>query len=102
VRPTTDLYATFDPFAHGNSPVADAAELTTRVLAGEDSVGVAELHAATGWPLRRFNPAIALVIAQVDSRRVSSEMGCDYPSRWSFLMAKDRVALKRFAARLQQ
>lgn len=102
VRPTTDLYVTFDPLAYGHNPASDAAELTTRVLAGEDSVGVAELYAATDWPLRRFNPAVALVIAQVDSRRVSGEMSGDYPCRWFHLMAGDRVALKRFAARLKQ
>lgn len=55
IRPLPDLFVTFDPLAHGHNPVDDAAELSARVLEGNDSVAVADLHEATGWPLRRFN-----------------------------------------------
>lgn len=101
IRPTLDLYATFDPIAVGSNPVADALALTKMVLAGEASVNVADLHAKTGWTLRRFNPAIGLVIAQVDDRRVSKTIDNTYPARSFHLLPEDRVALKRFAAQLE-
>lgn len=100
IRPTVDLYATFDPIAVGFDPVADAVTLTERVLAGDDSVGVPELCASTGWPHRRFNPALALVVANVGDGRVSRTNDGEFPTRSFFLLAEDRVALKRFATKL--
>jgi hypothetical protein len=102
MRPMMDLYATFDPIAFGHDPTADAAELAKKVLDLDESVDVGALHQGTGWERRRFNPAITLVIAQVDGRRVSGELNSDYPSRWFGLMAEDRVSLKRFIARMGQ
>lgn len=102
IRATPDLYAIFDALAHGHDPVADAANLVERVLTGGDSVSVPDLHKETGWPLRRFNPAVSLVIGQVDSRRVSGATDGQYPTHWFSLVAEDRVALKRFIGRLKQ
>jgi hypothetical protein len=99
VRPTIDLYASLDRQAVGSDPLTDAAELTKVILGGADQIASAELHASTGWSLRRFNPALALVLAQVDSRRVSAEICSDYPSRHFFLMPIDRAELKRFLKR---
>jgi hypothetical protein len=96
LRPTLDLYATFDPVAIGSEPLADAQTLAARVLAGGDSVKVAELHVQTGWPQRRFNPAVGLVIAQVDERRVSKTGDSMYPTSFFHLQAADRVSLQRF------
>lgn len=99
IRPTIDLFVNFDQPAIGSDPLADAATLTERVLAGEDTVDVPALHAASGLSLRRFNAAISLVIAEVDDRRVSQEISSEYPSRWFMLMPSDRVGLKRFLKR---
>lgn len=99
---TLDLFATFDPIAKIGDPVADSLRLVETVLQGEDSVNVAELHKQTGWPARQFNPAVGLVIAQVDERRVSREIQNQYPSRYFILSADDRVALKRYAANLSR
>ncbi|MVT55797.1 hypothetical protein GPL17_35970 [Bradyrhizobium yuanmingense] len=102
VRPQVELFAMFDPLAHGHDPVADAAELAHKALEENEAVDVGELHAATGWPLRRFNPAIAIVISHVGEGRVSGETYSEYPSRHFHLIAQDRVALKQFIARLKQ
>jgi len=95
LRPTLELYVTFDPIVTGNRPWADAHELTATVLAGGDNVQVADLHAQTGWPQRRFNPAIGLVIAQVDERRVSKTGDSTYPTRCFHLALADRISLQR-------
>jgi hypothetical protein len=98
---TPDIFATFDPIAGLGDPVADSLGLTERVLAGEDSVDVPALHQQTGWPIRRFNPAAALIVAQVDERRVRQVQQNEYPTLGFHLMAEDRVALKRYAANLR-
>jgi hypothetical protein len=102
MRATLDLFATFDPIAKIGGPVADSLALVGIVLQGEDSVSVPGLHDQTGWPIRRFNPAIGLVIAQIDERHVSREVQNQYPSRYFILSADDRVALKRYAANLSR
>lgn len=101
-RPTPDLFVTFDPIVLKSDPVADAAELIELVLAGPDSVSVPGLHTKTGWELRRFNPALSLILDRVDERRVSQSRDNHYPSSFFALMAEDRVALKRFAADLRE
>lgn len=102
---TADLFATFDPVACGTDPYADARELIARILAtvegGEESIDPAKLHEGLGWELRRFNPALAIVIAHVDSRRVSDEYGGDYVARYFFLLPEDEIALERLAERLK-
>jgi hypothetical protein len=101
VRPTLDLYAAFDLIVIGSNPVDDALVLTTMVLLGPDGVRVQELHTRTGWPLRRFNPAVGLVIAQIDEGRVSKAITPEYPTLHFQLAAADRVALRRYAEQLK-
>lgn len=101
---TADLFATFDPVACGTDPYADAGELIAQILAivegGEESIDPAKLHEGLGWELRRFNPALAIIIPHVDSRRVSDEYGSEYVSRYFFLLPEDEIALERLAERL--
>lgn len=96
---TLDLYAVFDPIVRGTSPMDDAGALAVMVLEIGESISVPDLHAQSTWPLRQFNPALGILISQIDERRVSKMMGSEYPTRSFHLMADDRVALKRFAAR---
>ena len=98
MRATLDIFATYDPIAGLGDPVADSLTLIEQVLGGKDSVNVRDLRKQTGWPIRRFNPAAGLVIARVDERRVGQESQNEYPARHFFLMAEDRVAVKRYAA----
>ncbi len=97
MRATLDIFATYDPIAGLGDPVADSLTLIEQVLGGKDSVNVRDLRKQTGWPIRRFNPAAGLVIARVDERRVGQSQN-EYPARHFFLMAEDRVAVKRYAA----
>ena len=96
IRPELDLYVSFDPVAGIGDPMSDARELIAQILAGEDAVNVAQLHAQTGWSLRRFNPAIGLVTSQIDPQRLSRTIDQQYATRFFHLMPEDRVALKRF------
>lgn len=100
-RPGNDLYVTFDPIALGHEPMDDALLITEKVLAGDDSVNVAQLHSELDWPRRRFNPAVAIVVSQIDDRRISKTLSGEYPTRSFHLLAEDRVALKRFIKRIK-
>ena len=60
------------------------------------------LHEATGWPLRRFNPAFAYMLSQIDDRRVLKGGTDEYAAGGFFLVDSDRVDLHRFAARLRR
>jgi hypothetical protein len=105
--PTTDLYAVFDPVACGTDPHLDACDLIRRILVKANAVndvsyGVSspELLSDTGWDHRRLNPALALVIAQVDSHRVSKSMDGEFAARSFHIMAEDELALERFLKRV--
>ena len=65
-----DLFLTFDPDRIGSYPVADALQLIPHVLRKE-SADVPALHAESGMSLRRFNPAIGLIISEIGEGRVS-------------------------------
>ena len=99
-RPSNDLYVTFDPIASGTDPMADAVVLAGRALEEDDGVNVRALHTASEWSLRRFNPALAVVVSQIDDRRVSKTMSGEYQTTWFGLLPEDRIALKRFIQRM--
>lgn len=96
-----DLFLTFDPHCLGHDPAADARTLIPLILS-KDSVSLPELHAESGFSLRRFNPAIGLVIAEVGEGRVSRSWLEGYPTPYFFLVDEDRVAIKRLARRLAE
>lgn len=75
--------------------------LVDAVLAKKGTVGVEELHKETGWPLRRFNPAFAYLISQIEERRVLKGGTNEYPARGFYLNDQDRVELHRFASRMR-
>jgi hypothetical protein len=101
IRVAAELFITFDPHAVKTDPASDVVAIVDLALAKNNTVGVEELHAATGWSLRRFNPAFAYMISQIDERRVLAGGTNDYPARGFFLTDEDRVDLKRFADRLR-
>lgn len=105
--PTVDLYAVFDPVTYGTDPHADACDLIRRILEaakteGGVSYGVSatSLLEQTGWTHRRLNPALSLVVAQIDRGRVSQELSGEFAARSFHVMAPDELALERFLKRV--
>lgn len=103
---TPDVFAIFDPVAHGTDPHTDACQIIRGLLAEASeksmtsySVSAQELLEETGWTHRRFNPALSLVIANVDSRRVSRTMSNEFAARSFNVIAEDEVMLERFLKR---
>ena len=102
MRSTVELFLSFDPHAVGSNPAEDVVTLVDLALAATDNVGPEELRNATGWPIRRFNPAFAYMLSQIDDRRVLKGGTDDYAARGFCLLDSDRVDLRRFAARLRR
>jgi hypothetical protein len=102
MRTTVDLYITFDPHAVKTDPALDVVTLADMALTKANTVAADELHKETAWPLRRFNPAFAYMISQLDGRRVLKGGTNEYAARGFYLIDSDRVDLHRFAARLRR
>lgn len=62
-----------------------------------ESVGAHDLHGHTDWTLRRFNPALHILLSYVDSQGVRSGEDDEYQTHFFHLGLADRVAIKRFA-----
>lgn len=97
MQPTVDLFASFDRYAIGHDPFDDSLELMEKIVADtDDQTASADLHKATGWTIRRFNPALALVLPRINDGWTSQELSSEYPARSFLLRPTDRVAFKRF------
>lgn len=101
---TTDLFIAFDPHTEKSNPEVDVVTLVDYALStsGTRVVGPEELLKQSGWLLRRFNPAYAYMISQIDDGRVLKGGSDDHPARGFLLTDGDRVTLHRFAARLRR
>ncbi len=99
-----DLFIAFDPHTGKSNPEVDVVALVDLALgkSGTGTIGAEELHEASGWPLRRFNPPFAYMVSQIDDRRVLQGGTDDYPARGFLMIDSDLVALHRFAARLRR
>ncbi|TIQ37177.1 MAG: hypothetical protein E5X48_07390 [Mesorhizobium sp.] len=95
-----DLFLTFDPICIESDPVADALQLIPLVI-DKETVDVPALHAESAMPLRRFNPAVGMIISEVGEGRVSGAWVEHYPTPYFFIADSDRVAIKRLARRLK-
>jgi hypothetical protein len=102
IHTTAEFFLTVDPIVLQTNPIADTIGLAEFVLDGRENITLADLHAESGLDLRRFNPAISTIVAEVHQGRVSQSMGeFTYPTRYFFLAAEDRVAIKRLVRQLQ-
>ncbi len=101
---TESLFIEFDPHTGKSDPEVDVVELVDLALtkSGTGTVGAEELHRVTEWPLRRFNPAFAYMVSQIEDQRVLKGGSDDYPTRGFLMSDSDRVALRRFASRLRR
>ena len=101
-EPTLDLFALFEPRAGMGDPTQDAVTLAEEVLKGDGSVTTEALHAQIGWPLRRFNMALGLLLGHVHLANVSDELLSGYPTRSFHVLPSERFHLRRFVERTKR
>jgi hypothetical protein len=97
---TMEFFIAFDPHAVKSDPASDVVTVIELVLSEKKITSAEELHSATGWPLRHFNPAFAYMISLIDDKRILRGGVSDYPARGFLLVDEDKVELKRFVTRL--
>jgi hypothetical protein len=99
LRLTQKFYVQIDyqVMGWGSSTEADARALAKLLLEDEAREWTPTLHAASGWDLRRFNPAFQALLRHIPEQRVSQEVQPDYPARSLSLIPEDWAVLRKFA-----
>lgn len=93
-------YEVLDPPIMGWNPAEDArriAELATQPER-HDSVMATELETKLGWPRRRFNPALRIVLGFIHPGRIDDTIQPLFPACGFFTTNAERSQLRRFAA----
>ena len=96
IIPEYDLFWKLDPLIAETDPIADAVELAQMILQNDKLWGAAELHKEAGWSKRRFNPALARLVPEVEPGRVRRFHQPDYVVGGFVIDSEDRYRLKRF------
>ena len=93
-----DAYPAFDPGVMGWDPKEDARTLAREALATRDTVSVPALDEKLGWPRRRLNPALRIVVGFVGEGRVSRSIQPDYVTRHFAPNNAERATLRAFSS----
>lgn len=93
-------YEALDLPIMGWDTAVDAREIAAWALGAGAAVDVAAMDAAFGWSRRRLNPALGMVLREIDPTNVSREIQPDYVTAYFVLDNADRARLRRFASRL--
>lgn len=96
IRPTTELFNATDPGLFGTVPIDDAVELARMLIRDETLGHVPKLEKATGWPRRRFNPALALLKPLFDPGKIRRVIQNDYPTLGMIIDSQARIRLRSF------
>lgn len=93
---TTYVYEVLDKPVMGWDTKADARELAKKVLSLSGTISVRALDETMGWPRRRFNPALRLVVDFIGDGRVSKTIQPNYVTAHFALSNAERAELRQF------
>lgn len=96
IRPTITLFEVFDEIAIGSDPQHDAMTLA-KFLSENKSLSSEDYVTKSGWSVRRYNPAMAMVCQMIGEGRISKTKSREYYSGYCFTTPSERAELKRFA-----
>ncbi len=95
-RPTQRFYEQFDHQVMGwNGTRKDAAFLASLMMQ-HDTGDATDLHERSGWPLRRFNPALEHLKAEYPRWPWRPQYHFDFPSAGLVIGRPETVGLRRF------
>lgn len=97
-RLTEYAYQAFDGPIMGWNTEADAKAIAASVVRQRASIRTSDLEAELGWPRRRLNPALRMVVNFIDSGRVGQSIQPDYVTRYFSPNNAELAQLRRFAA----
>lgn len=103
-RPTQLFYEQFDHQVMGwggGSTRCDAASIAALMIEHENGAA-AELHELTGWPLRRFNPALAHLMKEHSGWVWRPQYHFEYPTAGLAINRLEKVGLRRFVDTIER
>jgi len=92
---TPEFYEQIDHQVMGWNTHEDAVSLARKMLE-MDTGSANELHEATGWGKRRFNPAFRYILYLFPDGRIRKSLQPDYPSLGVVMTSEDKAQLRRF------
>ncbi|PAP98617.1 hypothetical protein LRP31_33440 (plasmid) [Mesorhizobium mediterraneum] len=105
LRPTQRFYEQFDHQVMvewgSEGTRRDAAKVASLILETGESQSP-ELLALTGWPLRRFNPALAHLKNEHPDWGWRDQSGSDFPSLGLLIGPKEKMGLRRFTGAVER
>lgn len=90
-------YEVLDGPIMGWNTEEDARAIAALVVQKREDIRSADLEALLGWPRRRFNPALRVVVNFIDPGRVSQSLQPDYVTRYFSPSNAELAQLRRFA-----
>lgn len=96
IQPRAPLFEQIDPHAKVWKPREDARALAALALEMGESFQSEELEAQSGFERRRFNPALSVLLDQLDPADVDGTIQPDYAAPYAYLSSGARVRLRRF------
>ena len=98
VRTTYELFVATDPAITGSDPTVDSKTLATMLITNPELGHVPDLEQAAGWPRRRFNPALGLLVQLFPKGRYREVIQNMYPTLGLLVGGDEIVALQRYIA----
>jgi len=91
ITPRYKLYWKYDSHVHQGEARADSAQLLELILRNPDAANASTAQKLTGWPIRRMNPALALIADLLPDRFSSQDSSSPYAvSRFALNKASKR------------
>lgn len=100
VRPTQRFYEELDGIVMSWNTRHDAVEIAELMLQHQEAQSP-ELHEMTGWPLRRFNPALTHIFRLHSDWAWRNSYHFDFCSYGLVIGAKEKAGLKQFVLSAQ-
>lgn len=97
IWPKIELFEIFDGLVfEGRNPRADAGILADYIAENKELSSKSFID-EFDWPLRRYNPAMAIVCKMIGGGRVSRTKSSEFYSEYCFSLSEERAALRQFA-----
>ena len=91
-------YEALDLDVMGWSPREDAKDLVRLLKNAGDGVDVSDLFQDSGWPKRRFNPALRIILGFISHDCISRESCMDFVTNWFLPSNAELARLRRFSS----
>ena len=97
IKPLVSLFEIFDPIAFEDRDVRKDAAILANHLIENEHLNSQEYIDESGWPYRRYNPALSIVCQMLSEKRISQTIYQEFFTGDCFTVPEERAALREFA-----